>query len=984
MRLTRREFLKGLGAAVGGVSVVSGAYNHLIPFIHQPEDIIPGASTWYATSCRECPAGCAMLLRCVQARVVKCEGNPLQPISRGALCARGQAALHGLYDPDRIKQPLRRIDSGEQVPVSWNTALDQVANAVSGGKRIAFISDLQTGSLDALMRTWLGAFGSRTFVVYEPINYESVKAVSGGVVPSYSIQGSDYLISFAADFLETWISPIEYATDFSAMRTIRNGARGGFAYVGPRVSMTAANADRRMVIRPGDAQVVAYAIASEAGRAPAAGFTADMVGPRVGVDPDDIRAVGRALAASRAPLALPGLDTDSARAAAFINSTFGSTLVNTGRPHAVTGIAPRASMDRLISAMDGGGVDVLIVYSANPVFSLPRTAHFTDALKRVPMVISLSSYRDETTVHANWVLPSSTPLENWGDYTPYPDVSNLMQPTMGRMHNTRHTGDILIELATRAGLDPAASFGAATFYDYLRLRWGAPVTTAGSEAVWESYLQQGGRWAGVTPGAPGATPANGYNTGIIGAPRVGPGGSPVAGVVGLTATAVPPVKPSYPVPALTPAGGGAAPAAAAIPPVTALPTPSKRIRLYAFPHPYYYDGRNANRRWLQETPEPVTKAVWGTWAEIEPGTAERLGVNTDDIIEIDNRGAKIRVPVYVREGIAPNVVAVPIGEGHTHYGRFAEGTGKNVWPLLSSPNPLVKASATGDGHWVVRVQRPPGSLKQHGREIVQTTKLGEPFVREKEIKMPLPSGYKFMDFYPGHSHRKHRWAMVVDLDRCIGCHACVTACYAENNLAIVGPDGIWSRREMSWMRIDRYIEWEHKTAPILWQPMFCQHCDAAPCEPVCPVYAAAHSDEGINMQVYNRCVGTRYCSNNCPYKVRRFNWWDFEWPEPLNWQLNPDVTVRRRGVMEKCTFCIQRIRQGEVTALREKRNVLDGEITPACVQTCPTGVFTFGDLMDPKSRVSLLINTDPRAYQVLADLNTKTAVIYLKTVVEKA
>lgn len=921
--LTRRQFLKGMSITAGGIGLTASGYNQLIPFIHQPNDIVPGASTWFATSCRECPAGCSMIVRNRDARVVKCEGNPNSPVNGGKLCARGQAAPYGLYDPDRITGPLRRGKSGKLEPVSWDDALKVLGGVLRPRPRIALITDLQTGTLDALMHTWLTAFGSGRLITYEPIDYAAVKAVNGGVVPTFNIAQSDYLISFAADFLETWISPVEYAREFTTMRQVRDGTRSGFVYVGPRVSATAVNADHRMIVPPGYEEAVASAIVSQS--------PADIPG----VDQRTLGVIAQELARAKAPLALPGLNDVQARAAARINSARGSSLIDPSRPQALTNTSSASEMESLISDMEADRVDMLIVHGANPVFTLPDSGRFVQALKQVKSIVSLSSFMDETTVHANWVLPSNTPLESWGDYSPYPGVTNITQPAMGLICDTRHTGDILIGLAQSAGVDPVSEFKAGSFYEYLRRRWGFPLTsheTADTPSPgWEALVQQGGRFT--------STRSKGAPTG---------GTTPPAGT-----------------------GTAAMPGAVA----------DGEIRLHAFPHPYYYDGRNANRRWLQEMPEPVTKAVWGTWAEIHPQTAQKLGVRTDDVIELSSGSTTMRIPAYVWEGIAPDTVAVPIGEGHTDYGRFASGVGVNVYPLAGMNGRPVKISKTPAGQWAPRIK---GSTDQQGRGIVQTVALDKAFRREKEIIMPMPSGYTFNDFYPGHEHVKHRWAMVVDLDRCIGCHACVTACYAENNVGIVGPDEIYRRREMSWLRIDRYIDWKNQQSPILFQPMLCQHCDAAPCEPVCPVYASAHSDEGLNMQIYNRCVGTRYCSNNCPYKVRRFNWYDYQWPTPLNWQLNPDVTVRCRGVMEKCTFCIQRIREAEIIATRENRQLRDGEVTPACAQTCPTGVFTFGDLMDPDSRVSKIINTDPRAYQVLAVLNTKPAVIYLKRIVQTA
>ncbi len=945
-----------MGVVAGGLGVASQHPDLLIPYVNQPDNLAPAVSSWYATSCRECPAGCGMVVRNVQSRVVKCEGNPIHPISGGRLCARGQAAPMGLYAPDRIRGPQRGRGRADFEDTKWSTALRAAGDALRGATGVAIISTLQTGSLETLMRAWLGAFGSTRLVVYEPLDYAPAKALFGGVVPWISLSGCDYLVAFGADFLENWVSPVQYAREFVEMRRIVDHRRAGFAFVGHRISGTGANADRRILVPPGAMVDAARAIAEAMGTG-RAGPLANDLKKRYGVDTEDVEDIGRSLAGATAPLVLPGWYPESALAAMALGVTNGPGLVDTARPHAVTAIGGREAIEGLISEMESGAIDVLVIYEANPVFQLPDSDRFVAALKRVPTVISLSSYLDETAAHAHWVLPSHTPLESWGDYFPYPDIGNLMQPAMAPLYDTRQPGDILMQLASAAGRDAMALFGSRTYQSYLRRRWSAGTGTTGAGAdAWDGALARGGSWPGEAEGGD-ATPPTGYN-------------DLASANMGL-------YRPPYPVappPSVTIAPAGPTPVASGAP---GAPGPDE-VRLYAFPHIYYYDGRGANRRWLQETPDPVTRAAWGTWAEMHPDTAAKLGIKTDGMVEIQAGGRSVRLGAYVWHGAAPNTVAVPIGEGHELYGRYASDVGVNVYPLLSSPNPVARVRTAGKHKWVTRYK---GSRYQHGRGIVRTTPLGEPFEREEEIIMPLPEGYGWNDFYPGHDYRGHRWAMVVDLNRCIGCHACVVACYAENNLAVVGPEGFWRRRVMSWMRIDLYYDWNSEGAPVLFQPMFCQHCDAAPCEPVCPVFAAAHSDEGLNMQVYNRCVGTRYCSNNCPYKVRRFNWYDYDWPEPLNWQLNPDVTVRCRGVMEKCTFCVQRIRQAEIVAKREGRPVRDGEITPACAETCPAGVFTFGDLMDPDAAVTRLVREDPRAYQVLHDLNTKPAVIYLKRVV---
>lgn len=977
--LTRRELLKGIGLIAGGLSLSATGYDHLIPFIHQPEDLVPGVSQWYATSCRECPAGCGMLVRSRESRIVKCEGNPFHPVSLGRLCARGQAAVDRLYDPDRVRGAQQRDATGALHPVAWDNAIASVGAAVkSAAGRVALITDLQTGSMDALMRSWLAGAGSNRLITCEPISYKSVKAAVGGVIPSFKIAESDCLISFAAEFLETWISPIEYAWQFAAMRQITNGTRARFVYVGPRVSATAASADLRIIVPPGTEAAVAYAIASEAGIASApSGYGVDEVAKRLKIEAVDIRAAARWIKAAKRPLALPGGDSQTAQAAMALNG--GGSLVNTTRPHALSGVSSASEMSALIEDMEHGQIEVLLIHAANPVFSLPETSRFVAALKAVKVIVSLSSYYDETSEHANWILPSNHPLESWGDYQPYPDVTNILQPTMATLFDTRPVGYTLFALAEAAGVNVAATFKSGSFYDYLRSRWGtsqAPAAGPDDPAPeWEALVSLGGRWPAASPPSPGVLPMVGVTT----SPPQGPS-SNYAGIV-MTPGHISPTPPGH-------VRAGVAPPK----PDDVLPGSDDELRLWAYPHINFYDGRGANSQLLQEIPEPIVKATWSTWAEIHPDTASRLGIAlptrvpsesmagpSADNVTVTSGESSIDLPVYVTKGVAPGTVAVPIGQGHTAYGRFAKGYGANVFPLVgaSSGSLTVKRTASAPILSLIR-----GAVFESGRGLAPVTPLGK-VVQRDEITMPLPEGYKQRDFYPGHEHDKHRWALVVDMDRCIGCNACVAACYVENNVATVGPRDVRWGREMAWLRIDRYIDWTRKSAPVLFDPMLCQHCDSAPCELVCPVFAAAHSEDGLNMQIYNRCIGTRYCSNNCPYKVRRFNFYGYKWPEPLNWRLNPDVTVRDRGVMEKCTFCIQRIREAEILTRKQGREPRDGEIVTACQQTCPTGVYTFGDLMDPNSKVSKIIGTDPRAFQALHSLNAKPAVIYLKRVVEE-
>jgi molybdopterin-containing oxidoreductase family iron-sulfur binding subunit len=425
----------------------------------------------------------------------------------------------------------------------------------------------------------------------------------------------------------------------------------------------------------------------------------------------------------------------------------------------------------------------------------------------------------------------------------------------------------------------------------------------------------------------------------------------------------------------------------------------KNPTVYVAPSLRYMDGRGANRSWLSEIPDPVTQVAWQTLAWVHPETMETNGWAEGDNIFIETGNGQIQVQAYGYGGVHPETVVVPMGQGHKSYGRYAKNQGVNPVVLLSpvtEPNSgapsyaavIKKLSAAGKNRPLAITS---GSRVQYDRKIALSVPLADIDVpdthgkglamKDFPLTLPLPEGYdRHRDIYPSHDHDTYRWGMVVDLDRCIGCSACVAACYAENNVGVVGEEQVAKGREMAWIRIERYEDPMDATRQIYF-PMMCQHCDNAPCEAVCPVYAPHHSKEGLNNQIYNRCIGTRFCGQNCPYKVRRFNWLAWQWPNPLQLQLNPNVTVRSKGVMEKCSFCIQRIKVAHGRAKNEKRAIADGEVIPACAQTCPTDALYFGNLMDPESTVRKLVAV-PRAYQVLGYLNTKPAVIYLKKVVQ--
>ena len=999
----RRTFLKVLGSTAPAAAVAACApvpADRLIPYVVPPEDVVPGVSTWYATVCGECPAGCGMRVRTREGRAVKVEGNPEHPVNRGSLCIRGQASLQGLYNPDRFAGPKRRrmtnAAAGHSIleAVDWSTAetlfVEQLraARGRSQTERIAVVTPLLAGTLDELVDRWADALGARR-LRYEPFAYEAMREANMRVfgapmVPRYNLATPDLVISFGADFLETWLSTVEYSRDFASGRRLQDGRRSRFVQIEPRQSLTGAGADERLQIEPGTEGLVAAAmvhtivsedraLASEitapvvdriralvgdytpAGVADQTGLTADAIVSLARRFSDPTVGSGRSVALGGGVASTGETATATMVAINILNyvaGNIGTTVIFDAVDAQVAdttgwaGVHTHRDMVELTEAMRNGEIDLLVLHNVNPVHGMPGGADFAAALSDVPMVVSTSSCPDETSQYADLVLPTHTPLESWGDVAPRSGVRGLMQPTMEPVFDTKHLGDLLLDTGRAVGPDVAEALPADDdFLELLQTRWktvhaGSSETSAGPtalsdtdfETAWADTLRRGGFWRP----APQETVT--LNPAVLDMPL-----------------------------ALTPPGG------------------ARSLALIVYPSLHLYDGRGANRAWLQEVPDPLMKITWSSWAEIAPETAHALDAVDGQLLRLESDFGAVDATVVVNPHLGPGIVAMPLGQGHTHYGRYATGRGVNPTTLLD-PDPDEDA---GGPRWLGTrvdampraVQRPVPRLQttftQDGRGIAQAVSLETLAARTVDSEPE----YLLASLHPEHTHPVHRWGMAIDLDSCTGCNACVAACYAENNVPVLGADAMRAGRTMSWLRIERFDEDGNGDNDNRFVPMLCQQCDHAPCETVCPTYATYHTDEGLNAQVYNRCVGTRYCANNCPYKVRRFNWYNPEVPEPLNLQLNPDVTTRVAGVMEKCTFCVQRIREGQDRAKDDDRSLRDGEITPACAQTCPAQAIVFGDLNDPTSRVSELA-MDPRAYRVLEALNTRPAVTYLRKIRE--
>jgi Fe-S-cluster-containing dehydrogenase component/formylmethanofuran dehydrogenase subunit B len=988
----RREFLKILGVTGAGAATVAcgpSEAGRLIPYLVNPDQTVPGVSTYFATTCRECAAACGVIAETRDGRAIKLEGNPEHPLNRGALCARGQAALQGLYNPDRYPGPRVRRN-GQLAEATWEEAMQlfrqrlDEARSTGRGADAVFLNRHETGSYPFFLDQWLSAMGLAPHLAVNPELDHAVIAANreayGVAWPSLSFGGARLVVSIGADFLDSWGASVPQQLDFAEARAKLQGAPR-LVYIGARRSLTGLNADEWIPVRSGAELAVANALLA----AVRGGGSADMsaAARTSDVPAETLQRLGAELAAARPSLVLSGVSTVDAREVARAVNAINQASGNVGRTilpatpiTAFEGAATAAALNAVVERMRAGRVPLLMVRGVNPVFTMPKSARVAEALAQVPFKVAFTSYPDETAELCDLVLPDHHALESWGDAQVLPNVVSLQQPAMDPVFRTRATADVLLEVAV-ATPQAAGRLAGTDYRSWLIGRF------PGGSTAFASSLARG-----ITSGSTARVAAR---PAAVEAPAVP---APVEGDGDLTFVV-------YPSAVL-----GA-------------------------------DG--ANKPWLQELPDPVSKICWQSWIEMHPETAAQRDVQSGDVLEVQGTGGTVRAPAYLYPGIRRDTVAMAFGRGHTAYGRFARDVGANPLDALSPgfdragmaawSGSRVRVRKAGEYSQLVTTE---GSARQHDRGIARAILAGElghaaehgghaipgdasheplpglrpPIAADAEGALRDPKKNEVGLYDPEHptGMAKRRWAMTIDLARCTGCSACVTACYAENNLPTVGAAyqsghtqglprtpgaNILRSREMAWIRLERYWEGDEATPGFetRFVPMLCQHCGNAPCEPVCPVFATYHSPDGLNVQVYNRCVGTRYCSNNCPYKVRYFNWFgygetdrpQYAWPEPLNWQLNPDVTVRGKGVMEKCTFCVQRIREAENRARAEGREVAPDEFTVACAQACPSRAIVFGDAADERWAVARQVH-DERAYHVFEELNTFTAVVYLKKV----
>ncbi len=921
----RRRFLTLMGASIalaGVTGCTRQPKEEIWPYAQTPESTVPGRPTYFATAVPFLGYAQGVLVESHMGRPTKIEGNPDHPASLGGTDAFAQAAILGLYDPDR-SQTIRHLGEIR----TWAEVLETIRGLVESlrlvqGDGLRILTETVTSpTLAEAIRLVLAALPQARWHQYEPLARDHARAGAiaafGEPVSTYfRFDRADVVLSLDADFISSMPGSVRYVRDFVGRR--KAAATGGPAtrlYVAESApTLTGAAADHRLPVRAREVEALARALAFDLGVPGAAPFAT----------PDDrtrgwIAAVARDLKSHAGACLVIAGDTQPPAVHALahaINHALGNagrTLVHV-EPVEAAPVDHATSLRELTSDMEAGHVSCLLVLGANPAYHAPADVGFAAALEKVALRMHLGMYNDETAAHCHWHVPEAHPLESWGDARAHDGTVTIIQPLTEPLFDGKTTLELLAAFHGQPG---------KTSHELVRAAWSARWAGASDvEQRWRRALRDG----------------------------------VVAGTASPEMTVV------------------------ARPVTLAAATPiADSLEILFRPDPTVLDGRFANIGWLQELPKPLTKLTWDNAVMVAPATAQRLKLADGDVVELAYRGRTASGPVRILPGQPDNSITLHLGYGRTRAGRVGDGAGFDANVLRTSDAPWFGSGLTvrksGGREELAQTQE---HHSMEGRDLVRRATLEE-FLRDPHAAEPEHAHHQSdLSLFPRHAYEGHAWGMAIDLNACVGCNACVVACQSENNIPVVGKDQVSRGREMHWIRIDRYFEGSLDAPEVHHQPIPCMHCENAPCESVCPVAATVHSSEGLNDMVYNRCVGTRYCSNNCPYKVRRFNFYLYQdWKTPtLKMMRNPDVSVRSRGVMEKCTYCVQRINGARNQAKLEDREIRDGDIVTACQQACPADAIRFGDINDPGSGVSAW-KSDPRNYGILTELNTRPRTTYL-------
>ncbi len=958
---SRRQFLQFMGASLalaGLQGCMPQPQEKIVSYVRAPEEIIPGEPLYYATAMTHDGAAAGLLVETHMARPVKVEGNPLQPavpevmkaagtgtdgnrLRFGATDAYSQAVVLSLYDPDRA----RTITYQGQL-ATWDSFAAQLRLQLAQlqptrGKGLRILTDtIVSPTAASQLQQLLTLLPEARWHQYEPINHDqplvgSRMAFDRDVEPLYHLEQADVIVSLDADLLMEGPRRLWQAREFAGRRRLdsKDAAPQGMNrlyVVETGCSITGAAADHRLPLSP--QEVVAFT-AALAGRLGLEGGGATSPVPAEWMDAvvDDLqKSRGRSLivAGRSQPPVVHAL-------AHWLNNTLGNvgqTVEYYPRTEAKPEVQGESIRD-LATAMQGGEVSALVILGGNPVFDAPADLEFTAAIERVPYTVHWSLYDNETSEACLWHLPAAHLFESWSDTRSADGTASIVQPLIAPLYGGKTIHEMLAALQG----DPAQGG-----YEIVRGYWQSQHNSAGQSQSFDTYWRTA------------------LHDGVV------------AGTASTPATVT--LRPEL-----------AAEAVAAINDLPAAAADAS-LQIVFRPDPSVWDGRFANSGWLQELPRPFTKLTWDNAALVSPALAEERSWKNGDVIEIAVGGKSVALPVFVVPGHPRQTITLNLGYGRRRAGRVGDGVGVDVYPVRTTDRmwfaTVEKAEASGRTHELATTQH---HHLMDGRHLVRAGTLDE-YQADPEHPAFMYVGHSdhpLASMYPEKTYDGYKWGMVVNQSACIGCNACVVACQAENNIPVVGKEQVATGREMQWLRIDNYYEGSTENPANYHQPVLCMHCELAPCEVVCPVAATTHSDEGLNEMTYNRCVGTRYCSNNCPYKVRRFNFFDYnaELRKDATLQLlpNPDVTVRARGVMEKCTYCVQRINAARITSMKEDRSIQDGEVLTACQAVCPTEALTFGNLNDAQSQVSEAAENSLN-YSLLGELNTRPRTTYLAAV----
>jgi molybdopterin-containing oxidoreductase family iron-sulfur binding subunit len=948
----RRDFLKALGFGLGAVTLAACQkvpVHKSIPYLVKPEEIVPGIPNYYTSTFN----GHSVLVKTREGRPIKIEGNPDCMLSKGSLDAKGQASVLDLYDVSKLKGPVLN-----DADATWDNidkfVKQELLTVKTGGKKIRIVSStVNSPSTKAAIADFAAQYPNTKHIQVDAVSYTGIikaneNSFGKAVLPRYRFDKADLIVSFGADFLGTWISPLEFSRQYVSKRnnTALEGKKmSRHIQFETGMSLTGSNADARLPLKPSEEGIALLNLYA------ALGGVLSGTKPLAN-NPNAEKAIALAakelLAAKGASLVVSGSNDVSIQIVVnAINALLGSygTTIDLDNP-SYQFAGNDAEFVEFVNEMNRGEVDAVFFLNSNPAYEFNDAKAFTDALTKVKLRVSFADRKDETASLCQVIAPNHHYLESWGDSNPVEGYYTIIQPAINPVYNSRNAEQGLLIWSENPVTD---------YYQYIQNNWSKSVL-AQSGTTWKELLQKGS----VTLAAKSA--------GVYSFSREL--NSVVQTIIAESSSL---------------AKGG-----------------ENGIELHIYQNVAIGDGKAANNPWLQELPDPVSKVTWDNYAAINPKFAEKLGIAELDLVEIKTDKYSVTLPVLIQPGQATGTVSVALGYGRVKAGKAGSEVGKNAYPFLRLVNATLQISTSASISKASGTYELAQTQTHHtieGRNIVRETTLKN-FLKDPTAGTGHAHVNKY-DLWNEYEQPGHNWVMAIDLNACTGCGACIVACNAENNIPVVGRDEVRRRREMHWIRIDRYysindgdnrITKEEEidklenldNVSVVHQPMMCQHCDHAPCETVCPVLATVHSSEGLNQMAYNRCIGTRYCANNCPYKVRRFNWFNY-WNDSrfdnyMNNEftqlvLNPDVTTRSRGVMEKCSMCVQRIQAGKLAAKLDKRKLKDGDIKVACQQTCPTNAIIFGDGNDPESEVSKALKSE-RTYYVLEEINVKPGVGY--------